>query len=111
MTPVAIGDNGGVSASDDGPTEVQIRRAPRIGVFLIVGAMLGALATLVLTSLFPADPSVGFAASYGYFLLYGLPAGLLLGGVVGIVVDVVSVRRARRVTVEREVVSRNDPAE
>ena len=61
-------------------SEVSIRRAPKVGVFLILGAVLGALVTLILTSLFPADPLVGFLASYAYFCLFGIPAGLLLGG-------------------------------
>lgn len=83
-------------------SEVSIRRAPRIGVFLIFGAMLGALVTLVVTSLFTADPDVGFLASYAYFCLYGIPAGVVLGAVVAVLLDVVSTRRSRTVTVEHE---------
>jgi NhaP-type Na+/H+ or K+/H+ antiporter len=86
-------------------SEVSIRRAPKVGVFLVLGAVLGALATLILTSLFPADPSVGFLASFAYFCLFGIPAGLLLGGIVAIVLDVVSTRRARTVTVARDEMS------
>lgn len=91
-------------------SEVSIRRAPRIGVFLIVGAMLGALVTLVLTSLFPADPNVGFAASYAYFCLYGIPAGVALGAFVALVFDAVSKRRARTVTVARDEITDADPS-
>lgn len=107
-------DNGGMSSpeSDAAPTEsgtverreVRIRRAPRIGVFLVLGGVLGVLATLVLTSLFEADPHVGFAASFGYFVLYGLPAGVLLGALVALLLDAISRRRARTVTVEHDVV-------
>ncbi len=86
-------------------SEVTIRRAPRVGVFLVLGALLGALVTLVLTSLFEADPAVGFAASYAYFCLFGVPAGLLLGGLVAIVLDVISTRRTRTVTVARDEIS------
>jgi hypothetical protein len=86
-------------------SEVTIRRAPRIGVFLIVGAMLGALVTLVLTSLFPPDPAVGFLASYAYFCLYGIPAGVVLGALVALVLDVVATRRARTVTVAHDEVT------
>ena len=85
-------------------TEVRIRRAPKLGVFLLVGAAVGALVTLVLTSLFPADPAIGFAATFGYFLLFGAPFGAVLGAVVGLIVDRVSIARARTVTVEREIV-------
>ncbi len=88
--------------------EVRIRRAPKLGVFVLIGAVAGALVTLVLTSLFPADPNVGFAASFGYFLLFGAPAGAALGALAGIVIDRVSLARARTVTVEHEVVADAD---
>ena len=90
--------------SDPERSEVRIRRAPKLGVFLLLGAVVGALVTLVLTSLFPADPAIGFAASFGYFLLFGAPAGAALGAIIGLIVDRVSIARARTVTVEREVV-------
>lgn len=91
-------------------SEVSIRRAPRIGVFLIVGAMLGALVTLILTSLFPADPNVGFAASYAYFCLYGIPSGVALGALLALVLDTVSKRRARTVTVARDEITDAGPS-
>lgn len=100
MGPLNRVENGAVNES-----EVSIRRAPRIGVFLIFGAMLGALVTLVLTSLFEPDPAVGFLASYAYFCLYGIPAGVVLGGLVALVLDLVSTRRSRMVTVARDEIS------
>ena len=86
-------------------SEVSIRRAPRIGVFLIVGAMLGALVTLILTSLFEPDENVGFAASYAYFCLYGIPAGVALGAGVALLLDWRSKRRTRTVTVAHDEVT------
>jgi NhaP-type Na+/H+ or K+/H+ antiporter len=80
-------------------SEVSIRRAPRIGVFLIFG---GALVTLILTSLYEPDPKVGFLATFAYFCLYGIPAGAALGALVALVLDRVSIRRARTVTVARD---------
>ncbi|MBX3195299.1 MAG: hypothetical protein KF727_09415 [Microbacteriaceae bacterium] len=91
-------------------SEVRIRRAPKLGVFIVIGGALGAIATLVLTSLYPADKAVGFAATFGYFLLYGIPAGVALGAVVGLVLDAISRRRARTVTAEREVGDAESPA-
>jgi len=82
--------------------QVSIRRAPKLGVFLVLGALVGAFVTLILTSLFPADPNVGFAASFAYFCLYGVPAGLVLGALVGLAFDRRSVKRARTITVEHE---------
>lgn len=98
-------DPAGVERDERVEVEVQelsIRRAPKIGVFLVVGAALGALVTLILTSLFPADPNIGFAASYGYFLIYGIPAGVLVAALVALVVDRRSKRRTRTVSVEHQ---------
>lgn len=89
-------------------SEVSIRRAPRIGVFLVLGALVGALVTLVLTSLFEPDPNVGFVASYAYFCLYGIPAGVALAAAIALVLDAISKRRARTVTVERDEVVEPD---
>jgi hypothetical protein len=81
-------------------TEVTIRRAPKFAVFLILGGALGAIVTLVLTMLRPADPNVGYPTLFGYFLLFGLPAGVVLGALIAILLDFISKRRAKRVTVE-----------
>jgi hypothetical protein len=83
---------------------VTIRRAPRVPVFLILGALLGFVVTLALTASFPTDPTVGFPATFGYFLLYGVPAGVVVGALVAVVLDRISARRARTVTVEHTTV-------
>lgn len=82
--------------------EVRLRRAPRLWVFVLLGAVVGAIVTLIITSLSEADPKVGFAATYGYFCLYGVPAGIVLGAVVGLLLDRRSSRRALTVTAELE---------
>ncbi|MCU1402761.1 MAG: hypothetical protein JWM70_1085 [Microbacteriaceae bacterium] len=82
------------------PTEVSIRRAPKIPVFLVLGAVLGALATLVLTALQPADPAIGFPALFGYFCIFGVPFGAVVGGFVAILLDRRATRHARRLTAE-----------
>ncbi len=81
-------------------TQVTIRRAPKVPVFLILGGALGATVTLILTMLQPADPNVGYPALFGYFLLYGLPAGVALGGIVAVVLDLLSRRTTRSATAE-----------
>jgi hypothetical protein len=85
-------------------TEVRIRRAPKLSVFLVIGGLIGGLVTLIATSQFPVDEQIGFAATVGYFLLFGIPAGVALGAMVGLIIDRVSIARARTVTVEHEVV-------
>ena len=81
-------------------SEVTVRRAPKFPAFMALGAAVGILVTLILTSLFPVDPSVGFAALFGYFALYGVTGGIVLGAVVAIILDRISARRAKTVTVE-----------
>lgn len=83
-------------------SEVSVRRAPKLGAFMVVGGLVGFLATLVVTSLFPADPNVGFAALLGYFSLFGVTIGVLLAAVIAIVLDRRSQRRARVVAAERQ---------
>jgi|GEM_PF-679352 len=81
--------------------EVRIRRAPKISVFLILGALVGFLGTLILTALQPVDPAIGFAALFGYFLIYGIPTGVVVGGVVGVIFEWTSHRTAKIVPAER----------
>lgn len=83
-------------------TQVSVRRAPKVGAFTVVGGLIGFLATLVVTSLYPADPNVGFAALLGYFSLFGVTIGVLLGALIAIVLDRRSQRRARIVAAEHQ---------
>jgi hypothetical protein len=85
-------------------SEANIRRAPKIPVFIVFGALIGGLVTIGLTVSFPVDQTVGLPATVGYFLLYGIPAGMALGALAAIVLDRVSARRTRTVTVEQTVV-------
>lgn len=91
------------------PAEVSIRRAPKISVFLILGALVGFLGTLILTALQSVDPAIGFTALFGYFLIYGIPAGVVLGAIVAVLLDRSSSRRAKVVPAERIVAE--EPAE
>jgi hypothetical protein len=84
--------------------QVTIRRAPKIPVFLVLGALVGLLGTLVVTALQPADPTIGFAALFGYFCVYGIPFGIVIGGVIAVLLDCVSTRRAKTVPAERTTV-------
>ncbi len=86
--------------------EVRVRRIPRYPRFLIIGAGLGAVATFILTASFPSDRTVGFGALFGFFLIFGVPIGVVLGAVVAIVLDFGLKRRARQVTAEHTTVDR-----
>jgi hypothetical protein len=91
--------------SPEEPQRATVRRAPKFGVFILVGAVLGAFVTLIFTSLYPADPNIGFGATYAYFLVYGIPFGVLVGALVALAFDRRSRRRARTIDVEHERVS------
>lgn len=71
---------------------------------MVVGALLGFLVVLIITPLFPVDPLVGLPALIGYFSLYGITIGVVLGAVVGVVLDRRSRLSARTLEAEREVV-------
>jgi MFS family permease len=85
-----------------GQEEVRVRRVPKYGAFMAVGGGIGAIATLILTSLYEPDPRVGFGALFGYFALYGIPAGVLLGALLALLLDWIGRKRARAVTAEHD---------
>jgi hypothetical protein len=97
-----------VSNTDDKPSDVRIRRAPKIPTFLILGGGLGAIVSFILTALFPVDPAVGFGALFGYFALYGVTGGVLLGAIVAIVLDRRSLKRVSTAQVVVESTVRPD---
>jgi len=82
--------------------EVTVRRAPKVPVFLIMGAALGVVVSLIVTSLFPFDSGEGVAQTYGYISLWGFTIGGAVGCVVAIIAERVTSRGAKRVQVERE---------
>ncbi len=86
------------------PATVTVRRAPKFGAFMLVGAVLGAIATLILTSLFPVDPAIGFLPLFGYFALFGIVIGGVVGALVAIILDRVGRRRARLAQAEHTTV-------
>ena len=85
-------------------TQARIRRAPKYPAFMIVGGGIGAIVTFILTMLYPSDPNVGFAALFGYFALYGVTAGVVLGALLALFVDRFLLRRAKDATIELTVV-------
>ncbi|MEV8274248.1 potassium transporter Trk [Microbacterium sp. NPDC077184] len=91
---------------------LQLRRAPKISVFLIAGAGLGILVALILTFAFDGTEAVsrntGFEYSqgqvFGFIALICIPIGVALAGVVALLFDRASSRRARQVAVEHDAI-------
>lgn len=90
-------------------SEVRIRRAPKIPAFMIVGGGIGAIVTFIVTAVFPVDPTVGFGALFGYFALFGVSGGVLLGALLALLLDRVGLRRARSAVVEHELIETPGP--
>ncbi|MEY4458595.1 MAG: hypothetical protein RIS25_1188 [Actinomycetota bacterium] len=66
---------------------VTIRRAPRAGMFISTGAAFGFVIAVIVTLLYPADPTVGIWATVGYMSLYGLGGGAVVGAVAFLIID------------------------
>ncbi|WP_203580977.1 potassium transporter Trk [Microbacterium hibisci] len=96
--------------SQDRIETVSVRRAPKISVFLILGAALGVLVAMILTFAFngtaEASPNTGGEYSqgqvFGFLTLICVPVGLALGGIVALVLDRRSRRRTREIAVDHE---------
>ncbi|QTX05799.1 hypothetical protein [Agromyces archimandritae] len=82
--------------------EVVVRKAPRVGVFLVLGVAVGVLAALVLTFAFPENAEFDRGQVFGFLLLGCGAVGAALGGLVAVVLDRTSTKRARTVIAEHD---------
>lgn len=77
-----------------------VRRAPKVQVFLIGGAVLGMIAALISASVGGGNEDFTFGALFGYLLvLFGI-AGVALGALVWLVLDRRSRKHTRTMTAE-----------
>ncbi|MGU3410400.1 hypothetical protein ACLBWP_09850 [Microbacterium sp. M1A1_1b] len=94
-------------AAGSSSDRVTIRRAPKFGVFIIGGGVVGFLVVVVVIALTlnidrgGQTESVGFGGLVGYFGLWGVAVGGFVGALVAIVLDRVLARRAADLTAER----------
>ena len=95
----------------------QLRRAPRYGVFLTIGAVVGIIVAAILTAVFDGtrDKSMYTGVVYsweqvfGFLMLVCVPLGLVLGGLVALLLERVVGRRTREVRVDHETVVDDTP--
>lgn len=80
--------------------DLVVRRAPRVGVFLVIGAVLGVLAAFVVTVTGPQNPDFTFGTIFGFFVVVLAMPGVAVGGLVWLVLDRLSKRRAYTVHAE-----------
>ena len=103
-------------STPDSPQTVEatVRRVPRFGVFMGIGVVLGVIAAGILTMVGSYEPSEAVNVVYppgqvfGFLLLWTVPAGLALGGVVGLIFDRLSRRHLRTVRVTQETIIEQD---
>ena len=92
--------------------QVTVRRAPKVGAFMVVGGALGFFITLLATMLTPQNPESGasLAELVGYFSLFGITFGVTAGALIALGFEWRSRRRATVLEAEREIVD-PDPVE
>lgn len=83
-------------------TTMVYRRAPRIAVFLVLGAVLGAVMGIVAGVLGSGNVQYTTGQIIGFMLVVGALVGLAVGAVAAVVIDRFTVRRAREVEARAE---------
>src|SRR5438132_397921 len=87
--------------SEPRPTrEITVRRAPKYVPFLVGGGLLGVLVAAVVGYNGTVPDGYTRESVFGYFLVLFAAVGVLLGGVVVLVLDRISIARTRRAIVE-----------
>jgi hypothetical protein len=89
-------------------TQVVVRRSPRYSHFMILGAILGAVAALILTFAFPANPTYDRGQVFGYLLLVGIAVGVGLGALVALILDRIVGRKGTSVIADWVETTPND---
>lgn len=81
--------------------EVRYRRAPRYGVLMALGGLVGLAGGWIAGALGTPDPDLGRVPMTVFLIVLGVVVGIALGGLVAIVLDRVFSRRATLGTAER----------
>ncbi|MBW1640765.1 MULTISPECIES: hypothetical protein [Microbacterium] len=88
--------------------EARVRRAPRWGVFLGIGVVLGVIAAAILTAVGSYEESEALGVVYppgqvfGFALLWTVPIGIAVGGLIALLLDRLARRTERVVRVDHE---------
>ncbi|MDN4642137.1 hypothetical protein QCD70_17965 [Agreia sp. PsM10] len=94
---MALPDDSTSPASASSTHDVVVRRSPRYVRFIVVGAVVAILATLVLTFVFPEQPNYSRAQVFGFVGIILVTVFVGLAAAIAVVVDRLSSRRARTI--------------
>ncbi|GAA1536334.1 hypothetical protein HD600_001526 [Microbacterium ginsengiterrae] len=104
-----------MSSSESRETvEATVRRVPRYGVFMGIGVVLGIIAAGILTMVGSYEPSATLDVVYppgqvfGFALLWTVPIGIALGGMVAVLLERIARRHDRVVRVDHETITESD---
>jgi len=90
-------------ASEDTPAErreITVRRAPKYVPFLILGGLVGIIVAAVIAYALPGDASFDPNSVFGFFMVLCGGGGVILGAIVALLLDRLSVRRTEHAVVE-----------
>ena len=80
--------------------EITIRRAPRFVPFMVLGAVVAFVVAIVMAYTGEENPQYTREAVLGFFFVVLALPGVALGSVVALILDRISVRRAKHAVVE-----------
>ncbi|XAS69768.1 hypothetical protein V3C33_16635 [Micrococcaceae bacterium Sec5.7] len=80
--------------------EIIVRRAPKYVPFLILGGLVGIAVAAIIAYGLPGDESYDRSSVFGFFMVMFGAGGVILGAIVALLLDRLSVKRARRAVVE-----------
>ena len=81
--------------------EVTVRRAPRFAPFMGLGVLVGVVVAAIVAYAGPGDPTLTRESIFGFFIMVFAIPGLLLGALLVLVLDRISVRRSKRAVAQR----------
>lgn len=104
--PAAEQSGADLPRSSSHDVDVRVRRAPKYGVFLLIGAIVGALVAWLLSAIQPpgvddAGQPVDTTGVLGLALVSGVVLGVAAGAVVALIIDRALARRTRTMVAEQ----------
>ncbi|MBO1268909.1 hypothetical protein J1902_13180 [Arthrobacter sp. PO-11] len=77
-----------------------VRRAPKFVPFMVLGAVVGIIIAAFVAYGLPVNPSFDAGTVFGFFLVAFAAGGVILGALVALILDRLSIRRAQHAVVE-----------